>query len=159
MIFFSVSWVGLSVSSIQVSIVCASTELKTRLVTLTCDFCISESFVAATNLCALEYIIFFSDFNFGISFSVLNKCQSLKVDVRPTTITTQIVVAIAAFMIFPISLKSVQFPFALAFTMSDFFIPKTWYWIRDIWTYFDIVKAHANGSANSWKIKCEVKSV
>ena len=30
--------------------------------------------------------------------------------------------------------------------MSEFVTPKALHWIRDMWTYFYIVKAHANGS-------------
>ena len=64
---------GFSVSSIQVNNVCASTELKTRLVTLAYYFCVSESFVAETNLHASWYVMFFSYFIFCISFVVLKK--------------------------------------------------------------------------------------
>jgi hypothetical protein len=47
---------------------------------------------------------------------------------RLTTITTHDVIgAIEAFMIFFSTLKTCQFPFALAFTMSEFLTPKASY--------------------------------
>jgi len=54
------------------------TELKTRLAALAYDFYVGESFVAETNLRASGYVIFFSDFTFCISFSVLKKWQCLE---------------------------------------------------------------------------------
>jgi hypothetical protein len=72
-----VSRVGFSVFSIQVNIVWVSTELKTRLATLAYDFCVGESFAAETNLRAPGYAIFFSDFIFWFSFSLVKCCQSL----------------------------------------------------------------------------------
>ena len=60
------------------NIVCVSTELKTRLVALAYDFCEGVSFAVETNLRASGYVIFFSDFTFCISFSVLKKWQSLE---------------------------------------------------------------------------------
>jgi hypothetical protein len=65
----TVSQVGLSVFSIQVNIVRVSTELTTRLVTLSYDFCTGESFAPETNLRASWYDIFVSDLTFWISFS------------------------------------------------------------------------------------------
>ena len=59
---------GLSVSSIQVNKVCASTELKTRIATLAYYICVGESFVTDTNPRASRYVIFFFDFTFYISF-------------------------------------------------------------------------------------------
>jgi hypothetical protein len=79
---------------------------------------------------------------------------------RLTTITThEVIGAIEAFIVFLSTLKTFHFPFALAFTMSECLTPIASYWIRDIWTYFCIVKAHANGSRNSWGTKCQKKSV
>jgi hypothetical protein len=70
---------------------------------------------------------------------------------RLTTLTTHDVIgAIEALMVFFSTLKTCQFPFALAFTMSEFLTPRASHWIREIWTYLYIVKTHANGSGNSW---------
>ena len=71
------SLVGLACSYLQTRWT-VSTELKTRLATLAYDFCFGQSFAAETNLSASVYIIFFSDFAFCISFSVLKKWQSLE---------------------------------------------------------------------------------
>jgi hypothetical protein len=46
-------------------------------------------------------------------------------------------------VIFLSALKTFKFPFTLALTISEFLTLKTSYWIRDIWTDFNIVKAHA----------------
>lgn len=88
--------------------VCVSTDLKTRLATLAYDFCVGESFVTEKNPRASRYVIFFSDFTFYISFSVLKKMTVLAGShVRLTTITTlEIVVAIEAFMVFYSTLKA-----------------------------------------------------
>jgi hypothetical protein len=48
-----------------------------------------------------------------------------------------------ALLIFLSTLKTFKFPFTLALTMSEFLTLKASYWIRDIWTDFNIVKTHA----------------
>jgi hypothetical protein len=64
--------------------------------------------------------------------------------VRLTTIgALRIVLEIEALVIFLSALKTFNFPFTLALTMSEFLTLKASYWIQDIWTDFNIVKAHA----------------
>jgi hypothetical protein len=54
-----------------------------------------------------------------------------------------LVVETQALVIFLSTFKTFKFPFTLSLTMSDILTLKASYWIRDIYTDFNIVKAHA----------------
>ena len=62
------------------------------------------------------------------------------IHVRLTTIgALRIVLTIEALVIFLTTLKTFKFSFTLALTMSEYLTLKASYWIRDIWTDFNIV--------------------
>jgi hypothetical protein len=56
----------------------------------------------------------------------------------------RIVITIEALVVFFWTLKTFKFPITLAFTMSEYLTLNASYWIRDIWTDFIIVQAHAD---------------
>ena len=103
---------GLSVSSIQMTHFCFSTELKTRFVTQAYDFCAGESFAAETNLRSSGYVMFFLRCNSSYLYFYFEEIAALGGShVRLTAVTTHdVIVAIEAFMVFLSTLKRFSFP-------------------------------------------------
>ena len=80
--------------------------------------------------------------------------------VRLTTVgALRIVVTIEAFVVFLTTPESFEFPFALAFTMSKSLTLKASHSIWNIWTDYNVVKAHAKGTRYSWEDECNQKGV